>query len=178
MRDQNVELLRGHRVIVVNSSYQIAPWADFLFFGDSRWWRLHGDRVKREFKGRIVTTCSVFSQDRNMLLIVRPAGKALSADPGSVAFSRTSTQGAINLAVHLGVKRIVLLGVDQTVAQDGITHHHAKHPWPLRPGGWGLQMEHLRNLAEPLQKLGVEVINTSPVSKIDWWPKRSLEDCL
>src|SRR6185369_2136873 len=30
--------LRGHKLIAVNSSIFTAPWANFLLFGDTRWW--------------------------------------------------------------------------------------------------------------------------------------------
>lgn len=177
VREQNVELLRGRYVMVVNSSYQLAPWADFLFFADSRWYRAHQDRLKF-FKGRIVTTSAIFSDRR--LLKVRPVpSKALVTDkPDAVAFRHTSSQGAMNVLVHLGVKRIVLLGLDMAKAADGTTHHHVPHDWPQRATCWDTQKVHLAKMAAPLAALGIQVINTSLVSRVDWWPKRSLADVI
>lgn len=176
VREQNVELLRGRRVMVVNSSYQLVPWADFLFFADSRWYRAHQEKLKF-WKGRIVTTSAVFNDRR--LLKVRPVpSKALVTQPDAVAFRHTSTQGALNILVHLGCKRIVLLGLDMRAASDGVTHHHKPHDWPQRPTCWQTQKLHLAKMAEPLKALGVTVVNTSLKSLVDWWPKRSLEDVL
>ncbi len=90
---------------------------------------------------------------------------------------RTSLHAAMNFAVHLGASRLVLLGAD--MQPDGErTHHHAPHPWPQKPGCWDTQMTALRQTVEPLAQMGIEVINTSPVSRIDWWPKASLDECL
>jgi hypothetical protein len=91
--------------------------------------------------------------------------------------------GAINLAVHLGATRIVLLGADMRAAANGKTHHYAApHKWPVKPGCWAEQMRELKAMAEPLKRLKVDVVNCSPVSLIDWWPKRTLDsvlgDCL
>lgn len=178
VRNQNVELLRGRKVIAINSSFRLVPWADFLFCGDSRWWREHRTAVLATFKGRIVST-GINIDDACVLRLRRAeASLGLSADPSAVVIGRTSTQAAINLAVLLGAKRVVLLGVDMQPALDGRTHHHDPHPWPQRPGCWKEQMDHLAKMVAPLRKAGVEVINTSLASLVPWWPKRPLEDCL
>jgi len=64
VRGQNIEALRGRRVIAINSSYLVAPWADYLIFADERWWagdhRLPGGNrsdVLAKFKGEIVSAC-------------------------------------------------------------------------------------------------------------------------
>lgn len=185
---QNTELLRGRNVIAVNSSYLRVPFAAFLFFGDKRWWDEHSKPKKpgqpdkltaSGFKGRIVTTCKSTRPEPRRLYVAKVAHtRGLSNDPSAVAFGRTSTHGAINLAFLLGAKRIVLLGVDMCPALDGRSHHHPEHPWPVRPGCWDEQMETMKHLVKPLRERGVEVINTSSVSKVPWWPKRRLEDCL
>ena len=178
---QDLSLLRGHRVIVVNSSYEAAPFADILFFGDLSWWETHRRREALvAFAGRIVTV-SLRAVGRRLLRLRRqvpPPG--LSCDPCCVVSERTSLQGAINLAVHLGVKRIVLLGADMRRADNGRSHHHSPHPRPNKPGNrtWDIQMAQLRLAVEPLRELGIEVINTSPISRIDWWPRAELAACL
>ena len=42
---QNLELLRGRNVIVINSSVYAVPWADYLYFGDWRWWNEDENRA-------------------------------------------------------------------------------------------------------------------------------------
>lgn len=167
-------LLRGRRVIVINSSHQLVPEADFLFFGDSRWWN-ENRRKAAGFAGRIVSLTGV--TDPRVLIVRRYDVKVgLSLKPDGLVMGRTSLQAAINLAFLLGSRRIVLLGADMGPAPDGRTHHHEPHPWPLRPGCWDEQMQFLKYMVEPLKAAGVEVLNASPVSRIPWWPKVRLED--
>lgn len=186
---EDVTKLRGRRVIVVNSSYEIAPdFAAYCFFGDLRWWELHSERPAfKAFKGRFVS-CSRSAHGEGLLKLNRIApninekaggiGPGLSLDPRSVVCQRTSLQGAMNLAFHLGAAKIVLVGADMGRAADGRSHHHTPHPWENKPGNrtWDIQMTQLRLIAEPLERFGVKVVNTSPVSRIDWWPKARLAD--
>lgn len=174
---EDVSRLQGRRVIVVNSSYAVAPFADILFFGDSRWWIEHRARLAG-FAGRMVTCSNGARGDRLLhLRKVRPP-PGITFDPGAVAMSRTSLQGAMNVAVHLGVARIVLIGADMQPARDGRSHHHQPHPWPVRTGCWAEQMKDLRHAAAPLAERGVEVVNASPRSLITWWPQRRMEEVL
>jgi hypothetical protein len=91
---------------------------------------------------------------------------------------RTSTTAAINIAVHLGVSRIVLLGLDGKVAENGRTHHHAPHPWALRHNWAAEQREDLASLVAPLAARKVEVLNASPGSAVPCWPSVSFEEAL
>lgn len=177
--DQNLELLRGHKVIVVNSSVHRLPWADYLFFGDWRWWKEKENFVAvMAFKGVAVTTSEHVRSSRVKVMDkMRPPGLATKRD--RLMMKRTSLSAAINLAFHLGAKRIVLLGADGKKAKDGRSHHHAPHKWPPRHGCWIRQAEELRTLVGPLRKAGVEVLNASPGSAwADLWPVVRLEEAL
>jgi hypothetical protein len=182
LRNVDLACLKGRRVIVVNSSYQLVPFADYLFFGDQRWWLEHDWRPEMQnFRGQIVTCSTSVSHLRVHKVNRRlPPEIGLAVENDAVVSQRTSTQGAMNLAFHLGVKRIVLVGIDMGRAPDGASHHHKPHPWPPRPGNvvWDEQLEQLQHIVGPLKRHGVEVINTSPVSRIEWWPKMSLQAAL
>lgn len=181
---QNLAALAGRRVIAVNSSYECAPFADILFFADNRWWEEHYQREGiKNFAGRLVT-CSNAATEYEPFKLLRlrrdapPPGFAVAKN--AVASQWTSTQGAMNLAAHLGVSRIVLLGLDLTRDPRGASHHHTPHIWPNKPGNttWDHQMKYLAMIVEPLRERGIEVLNTSPVSRAPWWPKVSLEQAL
>lgn len=181
VREQNLDLLRGRRVVVLNSSYLACPCADILFFGDARWYIEHRKKPEfNSFAGRIVT-CSQAVRGQKLLGLYRtnpPPG--FDKRPTHVASQRTNLQGAMNLVAHLGAKRIVLLGADMGRAADGSSHHHEPHPWPNAPGNacWDLQMEQLKLIIDPLAQRGIEVINTSLASRIDWWEKMPLEQAI
>lgn len=177
---QNVSRLEGRKVIAVNSSYEVAPFAQFLFFGDNRWWEEHRQRPALvAFKGRLVTVSGAATGDRLLKLKrVRPdKGPGLSTKPDTLSSQKTSLQGAMNLAFLLGASRMVLLGADMRRADDGRSHHHSPHKWRNKPGNgtWDIQLQDLALIVEPLRKHGVEVFNTSPISRLPFWPKAPLE---
>lgn len=153
------------------------PFADLLFFGDARWFDRNRDQVVDNFAGRIAT-CAKGVANSRILYLRRSPPPGLAAEPDAVTLQWTSTTAAINLAVHLGVNRIVLLGVDGKVAQDGRTHHHAPHPWDLRNGWADRQRADLASLVAPLAARKVEVLNASPGSAVPYWPSVSFEEAV
>lgn len=178
-REFSPDWLRGQRVIAVNSSYIAYPFADILFFCDLRWWREH-ENALQDFAGDIVTNGPIvpLKGSRRPLMLGRahPMDGALSLDPRRVVVGRTSTHGAINLAILLGAETVVLIGVDMGIAEDGTTHHHAPHPWPLKPDCYDGQMKELEKLARAVRaQTSVEIVNTSLGSRLTCWPKVSLE---
>lgn len=165
--------LLGRRVIAINSAWKVVPEADYVFFADARWWR----HFKPKFQGVGVTTSELKHPNVMQLNKVEPF--ALSADPHNLALRRTSVSGAINMAVHLGASRIVLLGVDGKFSADGKRHgHYDKYPWNFKKGCFDEHAAEFAKIAPSARKMGVEIVNANPDSRIDVWPKHSLQDCL
>lgn len=167
--------LRGQRVIAVNSSWSRAPFADLLFFGDARWWHHYRDEVLIGFPGRIASSARGIGHPRVRRLRASNL-PGLAAEPDTVAIRRTSAGAAINLAVHLGVADIVLLGLDNRTDAAGRTHHHARHPWDLRTDCFADQRAELEGIAAALRHLGIGVTNASPDSALPFWPKMQLSE--
>lgn len=184
VRGLDLSLLKGRRVIAVNSSYETVPFADLLFFSDVRWYEEHKNRkAYLEFPGKVATVSRIVQDvpSRPALLRLHRHGQPGLATPNDgVICQRTSLQGAMNLAAHKGVARIVLIGADMRRAEDGTTHHHIPHKWKNRAGNktWDVQMTQLVTTVEPLRALGIEVINVSPISRITWWPIMTFEQSL
>lgn len=184
VREQNLELLRGRRVIVINRSFETIPWADILFFADANPWKWYRDGIMG-FRGRVVTVFERkpsnkypdrFEQYRK----TRPP--ALSRDPACITMQRTSVTGSIHAALHLGARPIVTLGLDLKAAigkaGSKITHHHAPHPKPFVPGCWEKHRKELHSILPSLKAWGAEVWNASPGSACDAFPIMSLEDAI
>lgn len=170
---ETAKTLRGRRVIAINSAWQIVPEADYVFFADGRWWQ----KFKPKFEGIGVTTSDIMVP--NVLRLKKVEPFALSTDPRNLALRKTSVTGAINMAVHLGASRIVLLGVDGKLASDGRRHNHGdKYPWPMRKGCFDDHAAEFAKIAPSAVKMGVEIINANPDSAIAVWPRMKLEDCL
>jgi hypothetical protein len=173
----DLNVLRGRKVIAINSSYLRAPFAQYLFAGDQRWLRLHKKGLM-QFAGTLVTCTNMIDwPDLKRLTKISPP-PGLSKKPTEVVCRRTSMQGAMNFVVHLGAARIILLGADGCADEKGRTHHHAPHPWPHKPDAWAEQAKDLATMGEPLRALGIEVINANPKSRIDLWPKAEFSECV
>lgn len=173
---QNLDLLRGRRVIVINSSCYAVPWADYLFFIDARWWRENRAGCQA-FQGRIVTVAATH-EPRALRLKKRKPEDGFASRRDEVMGRRTSVCCVLNMLAHLGVARIVLLGADGKFGANGKRNHHDPHKWPHLTGTFEQQRAELALTVKPLAALGIEVFNASPGSALPFWPIVSMEDVL
>lgn len=98
---------------------------------------------------------------------------------GVVGWGGNSGFHAVNLAVQWGVKRIILVGFDMTLAKG--VHWHGPHVGKLHnPTDCGVARwrERLDAQAPLLAGLGIEVINTSMASALQNYQKMTLEEAL
>ncbi|HET7377143.1 MAG TPA: hypothetical protein VFK30_10565, partial [Anaerolineae bacterium] len=110
-----------------------------------------------------------------LLRMHRKPPPGLADDIGTLAVKFTTLSAAINLAVHLGVVSMVLLGIDGK-AINGKTHHHSPHPWKNIPGCWEKQKKDLVMIAQQLKDRGIKCVNASPDSTWEFWTKVRFED--
>ncbi len=173
VKSQPVVRLQGRRVIAINSSYELAPWADFFIFSDFRWW----DKHRRALADRLDRVVAVAN---NHIVVPREAKKLLksspkkvkgdwgpielSTEPTGVAMRWTTMSAALNLALHLGSARAIVLGLDNS-ADNGASHHDP-HPWPTKPEHYDFQRDELTELAPQIAAAGVDVVNVSPVTRL------------
>jgi hypothetical protein len=152
-------------VVVTNTTYQLALWADALFFHDVQWWRIYGDHVKKHFSGSCVTVAKV----------VDPCVTHIN----SIGFAYgNSGGGAINLAIHRGAKRIILLGLDGQYAKDGRRHWHQQHKKLGDAHSLPRWVTRFPSLAEHAKRSGVEVVNASRETALTCFARGVLEDLL
>lgn len=168
---QNTDLLRGRKVIVVNRSWERCPWADILFFADDRWWREFRTDVLAGFSGKIITSAPDVHHPR-FIKMKRSVGEAqLSRQRDTVMVRKSSVTGALNVAMHLGVALIVLLGVDGCPADNGRLHHHEEYSSALtNADDFQEQRRDFVNASRTLRDRGITVANASPISELhDIW---------
>ena len=162
------------RVIAINDAYRIAPWADVLYFADGsvKWYGWHKDRPEfKAFRGMRLT---IEAADRapGVHWLKNYGTKGLSENRDGVMSGSHSGHQALNIAIHLGARRIVLLGYDCRG-----DHWFGEHPnkTAMNFGGW---IANFRGIVERLAALNIKVLNCSPGSAIDAFPKRKLESAL
>ena len=155
----------NRHVIVTNTTYKVAPWADALFFHDFKWWKQYKGDVRNTFRGQSVTVGTVNTHDVDWLREWNAYGN--------------SGTGAIALSVLAEARRAILLGVDCKYAPDGRRHHHGDHPPGLgnakSAAKWPTQF---KRVAAHARHHGVEVINCSRDTALTCFDRQPLEVAL
>lgn len=165
VRDVDLELLRGRNVIVINSSVHAIPWAQFLYFGDYRWYAEPENRAAiAKFSGRVITTSKLVREDPKVLICHRTDPPGLAREVDTLVQKWTSLTAATNLAAHLVGPggTIVWLGADGKHAVNGRTHHHDSHPWPHRPECFEKHRADLATIIPSLREWQISAFNASP----------------
>lgn len=163
LKSFDLESLRSFPTIAVNNAWQIAPWANYCFFGDKRWWQWNSEKVISGYENEIVTSNS------NYVIVNHPRLKrmrAFSKDAPSLdrtrLFGPDSGTQAINLAFHFGAANILLAGFDMRPAEDGETHWHREHKIPTVVKNYNKRFgPRQTKLIEALRMLGVETFRVT-----------------
>lgn len=176
--------IHDEHVVAVNNSYLLGDWPDICFFGDWGWYRSHRLRLS-QWPGLKVTHCPVFSDARyayaeGVRYIPRDRAKrqGLSPHPGRLSWGFNSGSSAVDLAVHLGARTIILLGFDMHSGPNGETHWHPGHGNGHRPPSYARFLRGFPEIAADAAKMGVEIINCSSGSAITVFPTVGLREVL
>jgi hypothetical protein len=155
----------GVRTITCNDTIKRAPWADIALAADHGWWQQHMHEMP---EGPERWTCSYAAVREFPELELFRTNLA----------TRNTGAKAIELAIHLGAKRVVLLGYDCSL-RHGI-HWHGPHERTTNPdektiAGW---VGHFELVAEFARTHDVQVLNCSRDTALECFERRPLEDVL
>lgn len=173
-----VALLRGRvRVLVINTSYNLAPWADVLYACDAKWWSWHKGAL--DFVGIRVThdegAAKEFGLHRVALIEGNADDPKLSFIPGVIGRGGNSGFQAFNLVLQFGAKPIALLGLDYCGRRWHGPHPNGREQSAQTLAKWAATFD----AAAPQAKaFGAEVINLSQQSALKAFPKLSIADAL
>jgi hypothetical protein len=160
-------------VLAIKDAIRVAPWADALYGCDAKWWEVNGDTLN--FSGAKYTLDP--KAHRWATLLGRSGDDGLETiQKDSLRTGLNSGYQAINLAVHLGATRIVLLGYDMQPGPRG-NHFFGEHPW-RRHLPYAMVLPKFDTLIKPLRDLGIEVVNATRRTALKAFPCVSLEEAL
>lgn len=171
----DVDYARAHvdAVIAVNDSYAFAPDATVLYAADKKWWGWHkgcvaphkvGSVSYPAFTGPLKYCLSQTAWYPDVQVLSRGPDRGITFDPMKVALGYNGVYQSINVAVHLGATRIVLLGVDMRGP-----HFFGHHP-DNSNAPFSLCIQRFATLVEPLHASGVEIVNCTPKSALTVFP--------
>lgn len=179
----DVAVCRGKvRTIAINDAHRLAQWADVLYSSDRRWWPYYkavpGFSGLRYGIGSGLNKRNPFRDYPEITVLKNTGYDGLETDPGGLRNGRNSGYAAINLAVHFGARRVLLLGYDMSAARGA--HFFGNHPPALMQNAalYPNFRRTFETLVEPLHTLGVEVINCTEQSSLTCFPIRPLRDVL
>lgn len=168
--------LRGRLVIAINDAgLYLFPDAEILYFADglARWAGWNRDKIGL-FRGREIVTRSTVSMlgGRIVRRVRQDDGADLAREPDAVA-GFCSGANALNIAFHLGARRIYLLGYDM-----GGGHWHDHHKTPARDVYATHMIPAINRMAGALDRAGVQVFNCSRVSRLACFPFADIDEVL
>lgn len=153
----------GFSTIAVNNSWEIARFCEVVYAGDFNWWR---ENIGKLDIPATKWSCSPSAVAKFKLNHHRMTG------------AYNSGMRAIQLAMDLGAKRVLMLGYDCSIMRG--THWHGKHPITSNPTSakctiWRNQFVHL---AETAKQKRIDVINCSRETSLTCFKRQFLEDSL
>ena len=174
----DVAAVRGHgRVVVCNTTFRLAPWADALVAVDEGWWRAYGEEARKAFAGEFWTT-SEAARDRYGIQWMRHSrDEGLTREPGVVRGGGNTGQAAVQMAYLWGASQIILLGFDMQ-RTGGRAHWHPDHKGMANGGNFVKWAQRLDRVGAELRAAGVETINCTRQTALKGWPRASLESVI
>lgn len=165
---EDCERLKGEKVIAINCSIQLAPFADILYACDYAWWAEYR-HMWQGFAGLRVTLDKRASEEFGLIHADLPKGEPRGSGGYQAAF----------LAHLLGANPIYLLGFD-CMPKGPSNHWHADHGKKMNNpsdhvyAGWRKSMSRLNGT---LQAEGVSLINCTRDTALTI-PRQTLEGVL
>jgi hypothetical protein len=167
-------------VIAVNDSWRLLPQCDHIWATDFRWWKYHIADISRDYEGQCWTQDVQWDQgiapaDWGIHCLKADTGApGLATKPGYVHTGRNSGYAAINLALHLGASRILLLGYDMQL-EGKRRHWFGEHPEGLEvASNYPGFMDRFQTI-DPAD-YGIEIWNVTRRTALNHFPHKTLEE--
>lgn len=177
---EDVEFARSrvHAAFVTNSTYKRVPWAHVLYAADFTWWKSNIHNVRASgFSGELWTV-SVDAARQHRINYIRgeTQKEGLSRDPACIRTGTHSGYQIMNLAYHMGARRILLLGYDMQ-RTDGKSHWHGDHVSPCHNSqDFKLALSRFPRLAVDLKSEGIEVVNCTRATALKSFPRATIQE--
>lgn len=176
-----METIQKEHIIMVNMAYRIGNWGDIVFWGDDSFFNRNLTEILNYPAIRATIAPRVNDRYINHVRQLRRDRKqyGITHDPGKLVWNLNSGAAAINLAVQLGVKQIVLLGFDMRLDEKSNQHWHKFYGGNPRTV-YSVFKKHLKAFPAIKNDLkgSVEILNCSKDSAIPDFKKVTIKDVL
>lgn len=194
LQNFNFEVLNGMKTIGVNKAFlrcfcTVNYAMDIKFYNYVHYWRGDGyknvNKLWKEYSGikLFLSPDKKIPLFEDIYIVNRIKEECISLDMGAGIYAGTNSGfGALMLAIVLGANPVYLLGYDMhTVPERGVTHWHDGYP-NQTPRSLQRKLdgfaEVFEEFAPQIKDLGIEVVNLCSDSKLECFPKASIESVL
>lgn len=177
LKEMDLSSIHDQPVIGVNDAFKLGHWVDVIWFGDSRWY--NWNKYYLNYHPGIVFGCPPTSKIfPKVIQVDRKEGFGLTSVRHQVVWNKSSGASAINLALHLGAKRVVLLGFDMKVV-DGQHNWHNNHKHFPNTNIYEKRfLPPFEKIASDAKGLKLEILNATPGSALTLFPMVNLADVI
>jgi hypothetical protein len=162
--------LRYANVIAINAAGYDVPFAQALFFFDTRWF-VENRLLVQSWNGMVITPATpakaALPDKIDCVLLDHRAPLARGLSP--IRRGRTSGHCAVNVAIAMGAKRVALLGFDCKPI-DGRTHYHDRYREENAAVYADDFLKAWDGTREAALSVGCEIVNAGPDSAITEFP--------
>lgn len=153
------------KVIAVNATFRMAPWADIVYMGDMQCIKQYEFELGRTTTAQRWTRCPA------------SAARHKWTRASQISMGGNSGHQAVSLATKFGARRVLLLGFDMQPSATGQRHWHKEHPKPCTQRSlWDEWKLKFKKLAKELDADGFEIVNCSRTTALDCFPRGNLEE--
>lgn len=176
---ETAELCAEHfDVLAVTIAFRFCPRVDHLYACDGRWWDRYAEEVKRTHPNAgLYTHHAIAAQTWGLIRYSSSREPGLSRKPRHVHQGRNSGFQALNLALHLGYSRALLVGYDMRASDAGRQHARGlEYPKALdvrsNYGQWATEFDSVQDFDD------FEILNCTPGSAIRRFPFADLDEVI
>lgn len=174
--------------IAINKSIFKLPGAKMLWWSDMRFYKMNKERIdvhSAPYKVTGITNLQTVQYPKEIYIYKFKGHGGYDERRKYLRDGNNSGYASLHLAIKLGAKRIILLGYDFYFDANNESHWHTGH---LDERGQKIKhtpetfakrmLPYFTGLVRKVDELGIEIINASPNSLLDLWPKKNLDKCL
>lgn len=166
-------------VVGCNDAYRMYPALDLLYAADKNWWKHHLNSVRPLGIPELCMPDKAYAEQNGLTFILGKGGGELSTKRTHIHYASNSGFQIFNICFLRGVSKMILLGFDYT-KHGGKAHWFGSHGEGMRdpPDDMGNWSKAYATSLPALEKAGVEVINCSPISLIQCFPKIDIAEAI
>lgn len=178
LKDMDLSAIQeDYKVIGVNDSYLLGEWVDICFFGDFHWLVAHKEELAK-WPGMKITNAPNVLGTKGIFVMERLTKQF--GRPDQLSWWKNSGATSIVLAGMLGAEKVVLLGFDCKLGKVGESNWHSNN-LNVNTARTYKEFDYMFQLLAtvlPKQFPNMKVVNATPDSALDVFPKATLEEVL